>query len=201
MTPQFVTPNRPGISKRPSTRQLLVKISNYPCLYRHKINGRYYGIKKYRGKRKEHFLGTTDRKLAERKLKKWLADLDTVDAHAEKITLDELLDKFQTIRQGFSKSTRDTERGIINKLKRTWRAGLDLRVSEIKPLMLDEWIGQQRNIRQVLIRRLWQSGIDYKLIAKWQGHRDDGKLILDTYTEVFSAGDGVYENQQLQKIK
>jgi len=28
----------------------------------------------------------------------------------------------------------------------------------------------QRNIRQALIRRLWQSGVDYKLIAKWQGH-------------------------------
>jgi hypothetical protein len=34
----------------------------------------------------------------------------------------------------------------------------------------------QRNIRQVLIRRLWQSGIDYKLIAMWQGHRDGGKF-------------------------
>jgi len=339
----------------------LVKIPNYPCLYRHKVSGRYYGIKKYRGKRKEHSLETTDRKLAERKLKKWIADLDTVDATAEKITLGGLLDKFQTVRQGFSKSTRDTERSIINKLKRTWPAGLDLRVSEIKPSMLDEWMAQQegglknssynrftqflkllfelavadnmiaespvarmkrtwkrpqqpvrniptqeqfevivknirsqefnrvaeqsadfiefmglaglgqaevsaltlgdidwkmnriqvrrrktgelffvpiyphlkpllekickkfpqptsrsqklfeikdahkaltnacqrlgflhfgqRNIRQFLIRRLWQSGVDYKLIAKWQGHRDGGKLILDTYTEVFSAAD------------
>jgi hypothetical protein len=65
------------MSKHPSTRQLLVKIPNYPCLYRHKDNGRYYGIKKYRGKRKEHSLETTDRKLAERKLKKWIADSPT----------------------------------------------------------------------------------------------------------------------------
>ncbi len=36
------------------TRQLLVKIPNYPCLYRHKDSKMYYGIKKLRGKRKEH---------------------------------------------------------------------------------------------------------------------------------------------------
>ena len=37
----------------------------------------------------------------------------------------------------------------------------------------------QRNTRQALIRRLWQSQVDPKLISKWQGHQDGGKLILD----------------------
>ena len=59
----------------------------------------------------------------------------------------------------------------------------------------------QRNLRQVLIRRLWQSGVDYKLISKWQGHSDGGKLILDTYTEVFGEKDQDYEQTQLGKIK
>ncbi len=59
----------------------------------------------------------------------------------------------------------------------------------------------QRNIREGLIRRLWQCGVDYKLIAKWQGHRDGGKLILDTYTEVFSTDQAAYEATQLAKIK
>ena len=59
----------------------------------------------------------------------------------------------------------------------------------------------QRNIRQVLIRRLWQSGVDYKLISKWQGHQDGGKLILDKYTEVFGASDADYEKAQLAKIQ
>ncbi|MGH7971597.1 MAG: tyrosine-type recombinase/integrase [Limisphaerales bacterium] len=58
-----------------------------------------------------------------------------------------------------------------------------------------------RSIRQGLIRRLWQSGVDYKLISKWQGHRDGGKLILDTYTEVFSDNDAEYEAAQLAKIR
>ena len=55
----------------------------------------------------------------------------------------------------------------------------------------------QRNIRQVLIRRLWKSGLDRKLIAKWQGHQDGGKLNLQTYPEVFADDDAGYEQQQL----
>jgi hypothetical protein len=82
--------NSEGI-KRLSTRQLLVKIPNYSCLCRHKINGTYYGKKKHAGKRKEHSLDTTDRKLAERKLKDWMNSLERIDVAAQKTTLAELL--------------------------------------------------------------------------------------------------------------
>src|SRR6266403_211510 len=102
------------MAKRPSTRQLLSKIPNYPCFYRHKISGTYYAIKKHRGKRKEHSLQTGDRKLAERKLKTWVESLDKVDSDGEKTTLNELLERFQKIRQGMSESTRSTEAGMIN---------------------------------------------------------------------------------------
>lgn len=59
----------------------------------------------------------------------------------------------------------------------------------------------QRNIRAVLIRRLWQASVDVKLIAKWQGHSDGGKLILSTYTEVFSDNDADYIKAELAKVK
>jgi integrase len=356
-----------------STRQLLEKIPNFPCLYRHKVNDTYYGVKKISGKRKEHSLKTTERKLAERKLKGWIADLDKVDGDAAKTTLSSLLDKFVAINQGKPTKTKATNSAIINVFRKSWPHGIDLRVSEIKPSHLNEWLAQhesrlknttynrycgflkqlfeiavgdrivadspvagiktkwkkpqkpirnvptqeqfeaivadirsqkynaeanntadfvaflglaglgqaeagaltwgdvdfarqrliirrrktqvvfhipiyphlkslleklqrefesppkaetnvfkikdakkalnaacnrlgcknftQRNIRQVLIRRLWQSGVDYKLISRWQGHQDGGKLILDTYTEVFGDDDAGYEVQQLQKIK
>ncbi|RYD71117.1 MAG: hypothetical protein EOP84_25455 [Verrucomicrobiaceae bacterium] len=48
--------------------------------------------------------------------------------------------------------------------------------------------------------RLWKSGVDKKLIAKWQGHQDGGQLILHTYTEVFGADDAEYERLQLAKL-
>ena len=58
----------------------------------------------------------------------------------------------------------------------------------------------QRSIRAYLIRRLWQAKIDIKLIAKWQGHNDGGKLILNTYTEVFGGNDAAYVSAELAKL-
>ena len=64
------------MSPSKSTRQQLVKVPQVPCLYRHSLNLGYYGIKKLGGKRKEHSLRTSDRKLAERRLKEWLGNLE-----------------------------------------------------------------------------------------------------------------------------
>ena len=59
----------------------------------------------------------------------------------------------------------------------------------------------QRSIRAYLIRRLWQSGVDIKLISRWQGHQDGGRLILNTYTEVFGTNDAEYIQNELAKVK
>jgi integrase len=42
----------------------------------------------------------------------------------------------------------------------------------------------QRALRRMFITRAIERGIDIKVIAQWQGHRDGGKLILDTYSHV-----------------
>src|SRR5262249_28655263 len=42
----------------------------------------------------------------------------------------------------------------------------------------------QRSLRRMFITRAIERGVDVKLIAQWQGHRDGGKLILDTYSHV-----------------
>lgn len=42
----------------------------------------------------------------------------------------------------------------------------------------------QRALRRMFITRAIEKGIDVKVIAEWQGHRDGGKLILDTYSHV-----------------
>jgi hypothetical protein len=36
----------------------------------------------------------------------------------------------------------------------------------------------------MFITRAIEKGVDVKVIADWQGHRDGGKLILDTYSHV-----------------
>jgi integrase len=42
----------------------------------------------------------------------------------------------------------------------------------------------QRSLRRMFITRAIERGINVKVIAEWQGHRDGGKLILDTYSHV-----------------
>jgi integrase len=42
----------------------------------------------------------------------------------------------------------------------------------------------QRSLRRMFITRAIERGINVKAIAQWQGHRDGGKLILDTYSHV-----------------
>jgi hypothetical protein len=76
----------------------LAKVPNCPCLFRHKTNGTYYGIKTRGGKSKEHPPDTVDGKLAERKLKEWISSLDKIDAQTQRTTLKELLEKFQDTR-------------------------------------------------------------------------------------------------------
>ncbi len=360
--------------KRKSTRQLLKKIKGVQWLYRHSVNDTYYAQKKINGKRKEHSLGIPDRKIAERRLKVWIANLAEVDSGAEKMTLAVLLEKFKEANQGKARKTKQTNESIINRFKATWSHGLGIRVSQIRTSQLNTWLaahesrlknssynrytaflrqlfeiavadrviaanqnpyngvktkwkrpqkpqrnvpteeqfqrivesirsqrlsdsaegtadfveflgraglGQaeassltwadidwnesqiaikrqktgtrffvpfyfqlepllkrlyakcqqpvdpaekvfrirdakkaltsackrlgfphfsQRNLRQVLIRELWQKGIDRKLIAQWQGHRDGGKLIMDTYTEVFGDDDASYRREQLKKL-
>ena len=82
------------------------KIPDNPGIYRHSINQTYYGIKKLGGKRKEHSLDTTDRQIAERRLRQWIRDLDKADAEAEKMTLGQLIEKFAKTRRGKAEKTR-----------------------------------------------------------------------------------------------
>jgi len=42
----------------------------------------------------------------------------------------------------------------------------------------------QRSLRRMFVTRAIERGADVKVIAQWQGHRDGGKLILDTYSHV-----------------
>jgi integrase len=42
----------------------------------------------------------------------------------------------------------------------------------------------QRALRRMFITRAIERGVDVKVISQWQGHRDGGKLILDTYSHV-----------------
>ena len=44
-----------------------------------------------------------------------------------------------------------------------------------------------RALRRMFVTRAIERGVDVKVIADWQGHRDGGKLILQTYSHVNAA--------------
>lgn len=44
-----------------------------------------------------------------------------------------------------------------------------------------------RSFRRMFVTRALENGVDVKVVSEWQGHKDGGKLILDTYSHV-SAG-------------
>src|SRR5262249_7330580 len=44
-----------------------------------------------------------------------------------------------------------------------------------------------RSFRRMFITRAIELGVDVKVISEWQGHKDGGKLILDTYSHVNRA--------------
>jgi len=54
----------------------------------------------------------------------------------------------------------------------------------------------QRSLRRMFITRAIEKGIDVKVVADWQGHRDGGKLILDTYSHV----NRVHSHRMAQKM-
>jgi len=121
-------------------QKLVVKVPNVIGLYRNTANGRYYGAKKFRGKRREVSLKTTDRKIAERKLKEWIESLDKVDPEVGRMNLRQLLAKFLAIHQGKSRSTQMVNECLVRCFEKTWQYGLDLEVRDVRPSHLEEWL-------------------------------------------------------------
>lgn len=123
-----------------TTPSLYSKVGVVPGLYRHTISGRYYGAKKVHGKRKERSLGTTDRRIAERRLREWVRNLQVVRQEMERTTLRELVERFVAVNQGKSAKTRATNSSIIHRVETTFPGGMEAEVRQIRPSQLDEWL-------------------------------------------------------------
>jgi integrase len=112
-------------------------------LYRHSRSNLYYGFKKLHGKRHECSLRTTDRQIAERRLRSWIHGLEVVDRELERTTVRDLIQKFVAANQGKAAKTRATNTSIIRRLTKSWPGGTDVEVRHIKPSHIDEWLAMQ----------------------------------------------------------
>lgn len=84
-------------------------------------------------------------------------------------------------------------RPLLEKLKAGAKPGVGervFRISDAKKAIAGacERLGLRHyshiGFRRMFITRAIERGVDAKVIAQWQGHRDGGKLILDTYSHV-----------------
>jgi len=58
----------------------------------------------------------------------------------------------------------------------------------------------QRNLRQHFLLEAVRRGVDVRLLAEWQNHKDGGKLILSTYTQVITEDQERYRQSQIEKL-
>ena len=91
-------------SLAPTKPPTYAKVANFPCLYRHSRSGRYYACKKLHGVQRERSLETCDRKIAERRLKEWIGNLEKVDTEAEKTTIGQLVERYRKFTAGLTKA-------------------------------------------------------------------------------------------------
>ena len=160
----------PVVTKAPT----YVKVGNFPGLYRHARSGRYYACKKLGGIRRESSLRTCDRKIAERRLKEWIGNLDKVDAEVEKTTIGQLIQRFLVVTGGMAHNTHVTNNAIINEFLRWWPHGRDYQVRLIRPSSLDEWLAlQEPRLRNVsynryagFLKQLFDIAVKDRIIAE-----------------------------------
>jgi integrase len=166
------TPNDTGSATHPgkkTTRGSLTKIPGIACLYRHE-SGRYYAVKKHRGKIKSQALRTkaglpiTDRKIAESALRAWLERLEANQSPEDAtLTLRGLIERYIRTKEGASASTRENVRWMAGHFGYTasipekvnnrganrknlhpcaWHRGLDVRVTDIRASDLSTFLGK-----------------------------------------------------------
>ncbi|HEX4083976.1 MAG TPA: site-specific integrase [Chthoniobacteraceae bacterium] len=152
-----------------TTRGSLTKIAGVACLYRHE-NGRYYAVKKHRGKIKSHVLRTkagdpvTDRKIAESALRVWIDRLEANQSPEDaSLTLRVLIERYIKTKAGCSGSTRENVAWMAGRFgyvvetrerknnrggnrknihPSVWHRGLDVRVTDIRPSDLSTFLGK-----------------------------------------------------------
>lgn len=137
-----------------ASENVYIKVPGCVGLYRHTKSGRYYGVKKVHGRRRERSLETNDRKIAERRLKEWIDDLLRVDSEAEKTTLKVINQKYIAVNRGKAESTQKATQAIIREFESWWPLGLNFQVRNIRPSHLEEWLAlHERRLKNTSYNR------------------------------------------------
>ncbi len=138
------------------------------CLYRHPTSLRYYAVVRVRGKQYKASLKTDKLVVAKRKLKDFRNDLDRIDLHAGKISVEALADRYLGTIQHQSPETVDQKRRIAERVKKQWGPlqAKDLRNSQIMTWLASFKFGvSTRNKYLWAIRDMFKLAIKDRILA------------------------------------
>ncbi|MCC6354398.1 MAG: tyrosine-type recombinase/integrase [Verrucomicrobiae bacterium] len=109
------------------------------CLYVYQPSGEYYARARIRGKLKSHCLETRDRKLADRKLRKWKDDQDKLDPNAGDMTIEGLVERYGATLRGAEKTV-SIKRHVMRQLLGHWPQDAPRRIARIRQGHIKTWL-------------------------------------------------------------
>ncbi len=117
-----------------------------PGLCRYSTSGVYFAHVRIGGKLFRQSLGTSDRKLADRKLSDFRRDKAKIDPLLGRSTLADLCQRYEATLEHLSDSTRTAKSGILQRLRSDWPEGELQQVTRIKPSHCETWLARQAKL-------------------------------------------------------
>ncbi len=144
------------------------------CLYRYSSNDVYYAVVRHEGKLIRRSLETDDSKLAKRNLADFKQSLSRVDSSLGKMTVEELLKKFQATLKTLDANTIQKLGFVADHFRKDWAPGMVQAVRKVKPSEVDAWLGLMRekyavsyyNEHVQFVRRMFDLAVADKALAE-----------------------------------
>ena len=143
------------------------------CLYRYSPNGVYYGRIKTGGKELKRSLRTTDRALAQRKLREFRDEQRHVDRSRGNLTLAQLCDRWLATKKNAKPKTLGTKTHVIKQIKAWWPGGASaMRLRDITPSQADLFLARfnfgaaSQNAFVTVLRELFDFAVRDNCIAR-----------------------------------
>lgn len=142
------------------------------CLYRYSRNKKYYARIKRRGKETRCSLLTTDRALAQRKLRQLQAEQRQLDPSRGNLTLLQLCDWWLETKKNLKRKTLVQKTYVIKQIKTRWPGGAAQRVRDVVPSQADLFLAKfsfgaaSQNAFMTVLRELFEFAVRDNYIAK-----------------------------------
>jgi integrase len=142
------------------------------CLYRYSPSGVYYARVKRGGKETKRSLQTTDRRLAQRRLRIFRDHQQQVDPARGRVTLAQLCDRWLATKKNAKPKTLGTKTHVVKQIKSRWPGGATQRLRDIVPSHADLFLAKfefgaaSQNAFVTVLRELFDFAVRDNCIAK-----------------------------------